>query len=79
MRYPPMHSTFPTPTDPCERCHLHLRLPQDEVLSTLGEWLADTACNRNATVLLMAGLIYAHEGIYEEALKICQSPNNLEL
>jgi len=53
--------------------------PKGEVLSTLGEWLGDTACNRNATVLLMAGLIFANEGMYEDALKTCQSQTNLEL
>ncbi|KAG1676137.1 hypothetical protein FOA52_004977 [Chlamydomonas sp. UWO 241] len=52
---------------------------KDAVLSTLSEWLADTACNRNATVLLLAGLIYSQEGMYEDALKVCQSTTNLEL
>ncbi len=49
------------------------------MLSTLSEWLGDAACNRNPTVLLMAGMIYSHEGMYDEALKACHVGLNLEL
>ncbi len=49
------------------------------MLSTISEWMADPACNRNPTVLLMAGTIYAHEGNHEEALKACHSGLNLEM
>ena len=45
----------------------------------LEEWLADSACNRNPTVLLVAGTIHAHEGNYVEALKACHSGLSLEL
>lgn len=49
------------------------------MLSTLSEWLADAACNRNPTVLLVAGTIYLHEGNYVDALKACHGDANLEL
>lgn len=52
--------------------------PQDQVLSTLQDWLSDSACNRNTTVLLIAGQIYAHEGNYPEALKACHNGATLE-
>eukprot|EP00798_Chlamydomonas_sp_ICE-L_P017567 gene17567-23890_t len=52
---------------------------KDDALSTLAEWMADSACNRNPTVLLIAGTIYAHEGNYVEALKACHVGLNLEL
>jgi coatomer protein complex subunit epsilon len=52
---------------------------QDDVLSTLSEWLSDSACNRNPTVLLMAGAIYSNEGMYEDALKACHSGISLEM
>jgi coatomer protein complex subunit epsilon len=55
------------------------RPTQDEVLVTLQEWLGDSACNRNVTVLLVAGTIYAHEGNYPDALKVCHGSSNLEL
>lgn len=52
---------------------------QDDVLATLADWLADSACNRNSMVLLVAGMIHAHEGNYPEALKACHGSNSLEL
>lgn len=52
---------------------------QDEVLTTLSEWLADAACNRNPTLLLMAGTIYACEDMNEDALKACNSVLTLEM
>lgn len=59
--------------------YLAAKKSKDDILSTLGEWLADSACNRNPTVLLIAGTIYAHEGNYVEALKACHTGLSLEL
>lgn len=52
---------------------------KDDVLAVLQDWLADSACNRNPTVLLVAGMIYAHEGNYPEALKCCHTGTTLEM
>lgn len=41
--------------------------------------MADPICNTNPHVLLVAGLIYASEGNYVEALKACHSGQNLEM
>ncbi len=35
------------------------RVAAEEAVATVGDWLADIACNRNPHVLLVAGLIYA--------------------
>lgn len=55
------------------------KIGKDVATSTLSEWLADPACNRNAYVLLIAGLIYASEGNYVEALKCCHSGLTLDM
>eukprot|EP00197_Chlamydomonas_leiostraca_P002157 CAMPEP_0202858162 /NCGR_PEP_ID=MMETSP1391-20130828/812_1 /ASSEMBLY_ACC=CAM_ASM_000867 /TAXON_ID=1034604 /ORGANISM="Chlamydomonas leiostraca, Strain SAG 11-49" /LENGTH=288 /DNA_ID=CAMNT_0049537049 /DNA_START=25 /DNA_END=891 /DNA_ORIENTATION=- len=52
---------------------------KDSVINTFTEWLGDSACNRNPTVLLMAGIVHMHEGNYAEALKICHVGLNLEM
>ncbi|GFR49642.1 hypothetical protein Agub_g11692 [Astrephomene gubernaculifera] len=59
--------------------YLSGRKSKDDVLATLQDWLSDSACNRNTTVLLVAGMIHAHEGNYPEALKCCHGSNSLEL
>lgn len=48
-------------------------------MSTVAEWVADPACAGNAMTLLVAGLIYANEGNYVEALKACHTGLNLEM
>lgn len=57
----------------------HSGVVQDDVMSTLADWLGDAACNRNPMVLLMAGMIHMHEGNYVEALKICHVGLTLEM
>jgi coatomer protein complex subunit epsilon len=48
-------------------------------VSTVAEWIADPACAGNAMTLLVAGMIYANEGNYVEALKSCHTGLNLEM
>lgn len=57
----------------------HDPLSQDQVTSTLTEWMTDSACNRNPGVLLMCGIIHAQEGNYVEALKACHTGITLEM
>ncbi|EFJ49020.1 epsilon-COP [Volvox carteri f. nagariensis] len=59
--------------------YLSGRKSKEDVLATLQDWLSDSACNRNTTVLLVAGMIHAQEGNYPEALKCCHGSTNLEL
>lgn len=48
-------------------------------MTTVAEWVADPACAGNAMTLLVAGIIYADEGNYVEALKACHTGLNLEM
>lgn len=59
--------------------YLANKLPKEDLLQSLTDWLADSACNRNPTVCLVAGMIYAHEGNYVEALKCCHPGYSLEM
>ncbi|KAK3287932.1 hypothetical protein CYMTET_4570 [Cymbomonas tetramitiformis] len=53
---------------------------KETVVATLNEWLADPVCANNATLLLMAATVFAHEGNLNEALKCCHAgSSHLEL
>ena len=52
---------------------------QEKAVTTVAEWVADPACAGNAMTLLVAGVIYASEGNYVEALKACHTGLNLEM
>lgn len=57
----------------------HLPVKQEKAVSVVAEWMADPACAGNAMTLLVAGIIYANEGNYVEALKACHTGLNLEM
>lgn len=52
---------------------------QEKALSSLTEWLSDSATASNPTLLLIAGMIYTHEQNYNEALKHTHSGVTLDL
>jgi coatomer protein complex subunit epsilon len=52
---------------------------QEEVLSTLTDWVVDPTCQGNAMTLTVAGIIYADEEKYVEALKACHTGLSLEM
>jgi coatomer protein complex subunit epsilon len=52
---------------------------REAVLEQVAGWLTDMSCTNNATVLLVAGLIYLTEENYVEALKCCHSGLSLEM
>ena len=52
---------------------------QETVLSTLQEWLSDASCNNNPQVQLVAAVIYAQEGNFVDALKLCHAGTTLEM
>jgi coatomer subunit epsilon len=58
---------------------LGVELMQEEVLATIKDWLADPAVAHNASVLLVAGIIYTNEGDYVEALKALHGGELLEM
>lgn len=49
------------------------------VVEQVAEWLGDMNYTNNATVLLVAGLVYLLEENYVEALKCCHSGQSLEM
>ncbi|WIA34245.1 hypothetical protein OEZ86_012596 [Tetradesmus obliquus] len=55
------------------------RIGKDAALDAVGGWMSDPICNSNAHVLLVAGLVYAQEGNYVEALKACHGGQSLEM
>lgn len=55
------------------------RITPDAATAMLSEWLADPACNRNSTVRLVAGLVFAQEGNEVEALKALNGGGDLTL
>jgi coatomer protein complex subunit epsilon len=48
-------------------------------VSAVAALVADPICNNNPHVLLVAGLVYAAEGNWVEALKACHSGLSLEM
>jgi coatomer subunit epsilon len=52
---------------------------QEDVLATIKDWLANPAVAHNASVLLVAGIIYTNEGDYVEALKALHGGELLEM
>ncbi|KAK9834048.1 hypothetical protein WJX81_005668 [Elliptochloris bilobata] len=55
------------------------KIDKEMAVSVVAEWVADPACTSNAMTLLVAGMIYATEGNYVEALKACHTGLNLEM
>lgn len=50
-----------------------------EALDAVAAWLSDPSYASNATALLVAGLVFALEENFVEALKACHSSSNLEM
>jgi hypothetical protein len=51
---------------------------REVALLTLEDWLADTSMAGNATVALVAGIIYMHEGQFAAALKAVRANATME-
>lgn len=52
---------------------------QEKALSSIKEWLADSALASNPTILLVAGTMYANESMYNDALKLTHGGGTLDL
>lgn len=52
---------------------------QETILETVADWAQDSTLQRNDTILLVVGLIYAAEQNYVEALRACSRGNSLEV
>lgn len=51
---------------------------KDIALVTLKQWMADSVAANNATLQLIAAIIYSHEYNYEEAMKCLHQSNSVE-
>ncbi|PSC75635.1 coatomer subunit epsilon-1-like [Micractinium conductrix] len=58
---------------------LHAKGQRAEALDAVAGWLSDPACASNPSVLLVAGLLYALEENYVEALRVCHTGGSLEM
>ncbi|XP_065847555.1 coatomer subunit epsilon-1 [Euphorbia lathyris] len=71
----------PTPLQAVKLLALYLSSPEtkESTISSLKEWLADSAVGNNATLRLIAGIIFMHEEDYNEALKHTNAGGTMEL
>lgn len=54
-------------------------LDQESTISSLREWLADPTIGNNATLRLVAGVVFMHEEDYSEALKHTHAGGTMDL
>lgn len=55
------------------------KIAKESAVEKVGALVNDPICNTNPHVLLVAGIVYASEGNYVEALKACHTGQNLEM
>ena len=58
---------------------LYMKQQKEAALEAAAGWLADPAAASNPTVLLVAGLLYALEEDYVEALRTCHTGGSMEM
>ncbi|CAN1166569.1 Coatomer subunit epsilon-1 [Linum perenne] len=70
-----------TPLQAVKLLALYLSSPDNKqsVISSLKEWLADSAIGNNATLRLIAGIVFMNEEDYNEALKHTHAGGTMEL
>ncbi|XP_011040634.1 PREDICTED: coatomer subunit epsilon-1, partial [Populus euphratica] len=70
-----------TPLQAGKLLALYLSSPENKesTISSLKEWLADSAIANNAILRLIAGIIFMHEEDYNEALKHTNAGGTMEL
>lgn len=63
------------------KCLLFFPCPilKEGAISSLKEWLSDSAIGSNPVLRLIAGIVYMHEQDYNEALKHTHSGGTLDL
>ncbi|KAE8723422.1 Coatomer subunit epsilon-2 [Hibiscus syriacus] len=74
-------SSAATPLQAVKLLAQYLSNPHDKesIIASLKEWLADPAIGNNATLRLIAGIIFMHEEDYSEALKHTNAGGTMEL
>lgn len=58
---------------------LYMKEQKEAALEAVAGWLADPTATSNPTVLLVAGLLFALEENYVEALKACHGGGSMEM
>jgi coatomer protein complex subunit epsilon len=58
---------------------LYMKQQKEAALEAAAGWLSDPAAAANPTVLLIAGLLFALEENYVDALKACHTGGSLEM
>ncbi|RDX64201.1 Coatomer subunit epsilon-1 [Mucuna pruriens] len=76
-----IHESAPTPLQAVKLLALYFSSPdnKESAISSLKEWLADPAIGTNATLRLVAGLVFLHENDFNEALKHTNAGGTMEL
>uniref|UniRef100_A0A0C9RGV8 Coatomer subunit epsilon n=1 Tax=Wollemia nobilis TaxID=56998 RepID=A0A0C9RGV8_9CONI len=74
-----INSAAPTPLQAVKLLAMYLAGDKETALSSLKEWLSDSAISNNPVLKLVAGTIYIYEQDYNEALKHTHSGGTLEL
>ncbi|KAJ4976529.1 hypothetical protein NE237_001635 [Protea cynaroides] len=74
-------SSAATPLQAVKLLALYLSGPENKEssISSLQEWLGDSAIGSNPVLRLIAGIIYMHEQDYNEALKLTHDGGTMEL
>ncbi|KAI3997036.1 hypothetical protein MKX01_021312 [Papaver californicum] len=74
-------SSAPTPLQAVKLLALYLSGPEqkESTISSLKEWLGDSAIGNNPILRLIAGIIFMHEQDYNEALKHTNTGGTMEL
>ncbi|THU44214.1 hypothetical protein C4D60_Mb02t05050 [Musa balbisiana] len=72
-------SSAPTALQAVKLLALYLSGDKESAISSLQEWLSDSAISNNPVLRLIAGIIYMHEQDYNEALKHTNSGGTMEL
>ncbi|XP_073003027.1 coatomer subunit epsilon-1-like [Typha latifolia] len=74
-----VRESAPTALQAVKLLALYVAGKKEAAISSLKEWLSDSAIGNNPVLRLIAGIIYMHEQDYSEALKHTNSGGTMEL
>ncbi|KAL2341612.1 hypothetical protein Fmac_009552 [Flemingia macrophylla] len=76
-----INDSAPTPLQAVKLLALYFSSPdnKESAIASLKDWLADPAIGSNATLRLVAGLVFLHENDFNEALKYTNAGGTMEL
>lgn len=74
-----INSSSPAALQAVRALALYAKQQREAAMEQVASWMSDPACASNPTVLLIAGLLYALEENYVEALRACHTGGSLEM